>query len=255
MTPARTRNYRQIYESSELLWEKLGMLSAAQRRSFDERFIMSWIYHDFALEGTVLSVAEIKAAIDDEIISTPSLIPAYYHIIAVRDGIQFLLESRGSRLQLSLEWLKKIHQILLPQGKKDQVQYRKDNPIHRMYFHDLSPADKISYRMRKLTDWFRTEECRKAHPIELAVEVHRELIRIFPWPDISGRVARMAMNAILIGEGYWPSIIHAIDRQTYYDVLRLDQDQLLNLVVDGMEEGIRSSSRLYQSIVDASRGG
>ena len=108
-----------------------------------------------------------------------------------------LLESRGSRLQLSLEWLKKIHQILLPTGKKDQVQYRKDNPIHRMYFHDLAPADKISYRMRKLTDWFRTEECRKAHPIELAVEVHRELIRIFPWPDISGRVARMAMNAIL----------------------------------------------------------
>ena len=142
---------------------------------------------------------------------------------------------------------------MLPVGKKDQVQYRKDNPIHRMYFHDLAPADKISYRMRKLTDWFRTEECRKAHPIELAVEVHRELIRIFPWPDISGRVARMAMNAILIGENYWPSIIHAIDRQTYYDVLRLDQDQLLNLVVDGIEEGIQSSSRLYQGIVDDSR--
>nr|WP_276604270.1 Fic family protein [Nannocystis pusilla] len=111
-----------------------------------------------------------------------------------------LLETRGKRLQLSLEWLKKLHQTLLPQGKKDQVQYRKDNPIHRMYFHDLAPADKISYRMRKLTDWFRTEECRKAHPIELAVEVHRELIRIFPWPDISGRVARLAMNAILIAE-------------------------------------------------------
>ena len=253
MTPARTRNYRQIYESSELLWEKLGMLSAAQRRSFVERFIMSWIYHDFALEGTVLSVAEIKAAIDDEIISTPSLIPAYFHIMAVRDAIQFLLDSRGSRLQLSLEWLKKIHQILLPQGKKDQVQYRKDNPIHRMYFHDLSPADKISYRMRKLTDWFRTDECKRAHPIELAVEVHREVIRIFPWPDISGRVARLAMNNILVNEGYWPGTIHAIDRQRYYDVLRLDQDQLLELVLESIELGMSSSNKLYQGIVDASR--
>jgi Fic family protein len=123
-----------------------------------------------------------------------------------------------------------------------------------MYFHDLASADKISYRMRKLTDWFRTEECRKAHPVELATEIHRELIRIFPWPDISGRVARLVMNAILVSEDYWPGLIHAVDRHNYYDVLRLDQDQLLNLVVDAMEEGIRSANRLYQQIVDASRG-
>lgn len=253
MLSTRTKNYRLLFESSELLWEKLGMLSPAQRRLFDERFLMSWIFHDFALEGTMLSVAEIKAAVDDEIISTPSLIPAYLHIKAVRDAIYMLIEGRGKRLQLSLEWLKKIHLTLMPTGKKDQVQYRKDNPIHRLYFHDLAPADKISYRMRKLTDWFRTEECRKAHPIELAVEVHRELIRIFPWPDISGRVARMAMNAILIGENYWPCIIHHNERQTYYDVLRLDQDQLLSLVLESMDEGIRSSSKLYQNIVDSSR--
>jgi len=252
MTP-RTKNYRQIHEASELLWEKLGMLSPAQRRLFDEKVLMSWIYHDFALEGTVLTVAEIKAAIDDEIISSSALIPSYDHIVAVRDGIHDVIAGRGKRVPLSLEWLKHIHQLLLPPGKKDQVQYRKDNPIHRMYFHDLAAADKISYRMRKLTDWFRTDECRKAHPIELAAEVHRELIRIFPWPDISGRVARLAMNAILIAENYWPCIIHHNERQTYYDVLRLDQDQLLTLVLESMDEGIRSSSKLYQNIVDSSR--
>lgn len=230
------------------------MLSPAQRTSFEERFTMSWIYHDFALEGTVLHVSEIKASIDDEIISAPSLIPPYNHIIAMRDGIMHVLESRGKRLMLNLDWLKKLHQILLPADKRDQVQYRKDNPIHRMYFHDLAPADKISYRMRKLTDWFRTDECKRAHPIELAVEVHREVIRIFPWPEISGRVARLAMNNILVNEGYWPATIHAIDRQRYYDVLRLDQDQLLDLVVDSVESGILSSSRLYQAIVDATRG-
>lgn len=251
--PTVSRNYRQLHESSELLWEKLGMLSATQRASFNERFTMSWIYHDFALEGTVLSIAEIKAAIDAEIISAPSLIPAYNHIIAVRDGIDYVVASRGQPLTLNLDWLKKLHHVLLPTTKKDQVQYRKDNPIHRMYFHDLAQADKISYRMRKLTDWFRTEECKRAHPIELAVEVHREVIRVFPWPEISGRVARIAMNHILINEGYWPSTIHAIDRQRYYDVLRLDQDQLLDLVLESVRQGITSSSKLYQGIVDSMR--
>jgi Fic family protein len=249
----KTRDYRQLQEASELLWEKLGMLSAAQRKAFDERFLMSWVYHDFALEGTVLHVAEIKAAIDDEIISAANLIPAYNHIISVRDGIRHVLDSPGKRLTLNLDWLKRIHALLLPIDKKDQVQYRKDNPIHRMYFHELAHADKISYRMRKLTDWFRTEECKRAHPIELGVEVHREIIRIFPWPEISGRVARLAMNNILCNEGYWPGIIHAIDRQRYYDVLRLDQDQLLDLVLESMSQGIRSSNKLYQSIVDTTR--
>lgn len=253
MIPPRSRNYRQLHENSELLWEKLGMLSPKQRTSFDERFLMSWVYHDFALEGTVLHITEIKAATDDEIISAPSLIPAYNHIMAVRDGIRHVLDSRGKRLTLNLDWLKKLHQLLLPADKKDQVQYRKDNPIHRMYFHDLAPADKISYRMRKLTDWFRTDECKRAHPIELAVEVHREVIRIFPWPEISGRVARLAMNHILCNEGYWPATIHAIDRQRYYDVLRLDQDQLLNLVVESVGQGVESSNKLYQDIVDATR--
>lgn len=251
--PPRARNYRQLHEASELLWEKLGMLATGQRGKFDEQLLMSWIFHDFALEGTVLSEAEIKACVDDEIISAASLIPAYNHVVAMCDAIAHILESRGKRLTLNLDWLKRLHGLLLPVDKKDQVQYRKDNPIHRMYFHDLAPADKISYRMRKLTDWFRTEECKRAHPLELAVEVHREVIRVFPWPEISGRVARLAMNNILVNEGYWPAIIHSVDRQRYYDVLRLDQDQLLDLTVASIDEGMRASNRLYQSIVDATR--
>ena len=229
------------------------MLSPQQRATFDERFIMSWIFHDFALEGTVLSIAEIKASIDPEIISRPSLIAAYNHIAALQDGINYIMDSRGKRLTLNLDWLKKLHHMLLPADKKDQIQYRKDNPIHRMYFHDLAPADKISYRMRKLTDWFRTEECKRAHPIELACEVHREVIRILPWPEISGRVARLAMNHILINESYWPAIIHHVDRQRYYETLQRDQDELLELAVDAIRQGMLASNRLYQGIVDQSR--
>jgi Fic family protein len=249
----RPRNYRQLQDDSELLFEKIGMLSPTQRELFDEKLLMSWIYHDFALEGTVLQVAEIKAAIDDEIISTPSLIPAYHHIISLREGIRYLQESRTKRVTLNLDWLKKLHHMLLPGDKKDQIQYRKDNPIHRLYFHDLAAADKISYRMRKLTDWFRTDECNKTPKIELACEIHRETIRIFPWPDISGRVARLAMNHVLINNNIWPALIHHVDRQRYYEALRQDQDELLELVIEAIAEGIDAANRLYQGIVDASR--
>lgn len=251
--PSPTRNFRQLHEASELLNEKLTMLSQEQRRKYDEKFMMSWIFHDFALEGTVLNVAEIKASIDPAIISTPTLIPQYYHAAAMRDAINHLLASRGKPLTLNLDWLKKLHQLLLPMDRKDQVQYRKDSLIHRPYFHELAAPDKISYRMRKLTDWFRTDECKRAHPIELACEIHREIIRILPWPDISGRVARLAMNHILIAENYWPALIHHADRQRYYDTLQREQDELLVLCVESISAGTGASNRLYQAIVDDSQ--
>jgi Fic family protein len=250
---SRTRNFRQLSESSELLFERLSLLNPSQRELFDERFMMSWIFHDFAVEGSVISVAEIKSAIDDEIISSPMLIPKYSELIAMRDGIRFVLENAHEPVPLSLEWLKKLHYILLPADKKDQVQYRKDALIHRPYFHELAAPDKISYRMRKLTDWFRTDECRRAHPLELACEVHREIIRILPWQDLSGRVARLAMNHILIAEKYWPAIVHHVERQRYYDTLQREQDELLELCVESIAHGVTSSTRLCQGIQDGAR--
>jgi len=250
---SRTRNYRQLQDASELLWEKLSMLSTAQRAVFDERVMMSWIFHDFAIEGTVLQLAEIKAAIDDDIISSPALIPAYNHIIGLRDGINSLAATRGTEQSYNLDWLKRLHYLLLPTDKKDQTQYRKDNPIHRLYFHDLAAADKISYRMRKLTDWLRADDTRRLHPIELAAGIHREVIRIFPWIEISGRVARLAMNHVLVAEGLWPALIHHVDRQRYYDALRNDQDDLLELILAAVQQGLGASNRLYQQILDTTR--
>jgi Fic family protein len=246
--------YQDLHDASELLWEKLQMLSPSQQQLFQERLMMSWIFHDFALEGSVLTIAEIKAAIDDEIISAPSLIPSYHHIIALRDGIRRIVEARGKKqFPLNLDWLKKLHQILLPTDRKDQTQYRKDNPIHRLYFHDLAQADKISYQMRKLTDWFRTDECKYASPIEIGCKVHRDVIRIFPWPDISGRVARLAMNHVLINHGFWPALIHHVDRQHYYEALKSDQNEIETLVAGGVEGGLKAANKLYQGIVDSTR--
>ena len=79
-----------------------------------------------------------------------------------------------------------------------------------------------------------------------------EIIRILPWPDISGRVARLAMNHILIAENYWPAITHHADRQRYYDTLQREQDELMVLSVESIASGTEASNRLYQAIVDDS---
>src|SRR4051794_6416551 len=59
---------------------------------FDEKLDISWIYHDNALEGVVLSYHELKAAIDKKIISDVSLIPMYEEIKSHKAAIEALRE-------------------------------------------------------------------------------------------------------------------------------------------------------------------
>src|SRR6266436_5846771 len=57
---------------------------------FEDKLDISWIYHDNALEGVVLSYSELKAAIDKKIISDVTLIPAYEEIKNHKSSIELV---------------------------------------------------------------------------------------------------------------------------------------------------------------------
>ena len=60
----------------------------------------------------------------------------------------------------------------------------------------------------------------KHHPIELAAFAHKNIATIHPFGDGNGRVARLAMNTILIQHGYLPAIIPPILRNDYIAALK-----------------------------------
>ena len=82
--------------------------------------------------------------------------------------------------------------------------------------------------MEELLVWFRKEkEKAKVNPILLASLFHYRFIRIHPFDDGNGRIARILMNFILMQFGYPPVIIKTEDKENYYAVLRLaDADEL-----------------------------
>src|SRR5579864_5387716 len=59
---------------------------------FQAKLDLSWIYHDHALEGVVLSYSELKAAIDSRIISDVTLIPMYEEIKHYKAAIEWVRE-------------------------------------------------------------------------------------------------------------------------------------------------------------------
>lgn len=224
-------------------------------KEFNARLDFSWIYHDNALEGVVLSYHELNAAIDDDIISDSTLIPAYGDIVNHKNAIEFV-RATGSKKKpsIGLDYIKKLYQVISRETTKRSSkappkplgQYRKDNPLHRQYFHEIAPPEKISYQMRKLVQWITSDEAKKMHPVKRASFVHHRLISIYPWPKHSGKVARLLMNAMLLKDGFLPAVIHAIDRQRYYEVLRQPATSLTELVTESLVGTVEAAERFFE---------
>jgi Fic family protein len=215
---------------------------------FQERIDMSWIYYDTALEGTVLSRHELKSAIDKDVVSDVSLIPTYDEIRAHKAAIDFVRETAGAKKKVPITWdlLKQIHALVSPDDPEEKDgTFRKETPVHRLYFHDIAPPDKIAVEVKKLNDWLAEPETRKLSALRLASKLHFKLMQIFPFTRHTGKFARLSMNLVLLRAGYPPAIIHDTERQRYYESLRGPSLALHNLMLDALENSISSAIKYF----------
>ncbi len=219
-------------------------------RGFNERLDMSWIYHDSVLEGVVYTMEELRSAILDDVVSDAALIPVYDEIRNHKAAIDIIREmATRKRLNVTLEVIKKLYTQLAPEELegKGPPKYRKDIPLHRLYFHDICPPDKISYRMRQLFDWINSPETKRStHPVRLSAKAHFQMLHIYPFPRHSGKVARLLMNLILLRHGFPPVIIHATERQRYYEALKTSDNAVAKLVNEALGASVESGIRYFE---------
>jgi Fic family protein len=237
-----------LEEKLKVLEEHLAAQDESVLAQFQERLDMSWIFHDTALEGTVLSFHELKSAIDRDVVSDVSLIPTYDEIRAHKASIDLAREFAANKKKhpITVELLKRLQSTLSPDDAEARDgTWRKETPVHRLYFHDISAPDKIAGEMKKLDDWLQDPETRKANSLRTASKLHFKLMQIFPFTKHTGKLARLGMNLVLLRAGYPPAIIHSTERQRYYEALKGPSLTLHNLMVDSLENSIESAIKLF----------
>ena len=239
------------------LAERMGAFPQSLRyipTDFTAKLDLSWIYHDHALEGVVLSYSELKAAIDSRIISDVTLIPMYEEIKRQKEAIDWIRDQAAQqraakkRPAITMDLVKKLLDFLSPELAGKQIQYRKENPIHRLYYHDIAQPDKIQAAVKKLVDWIEDDEAQSMHIVKRAAFAHYRLLAIYPWTKNSGRVARLLMNYMLVREGYMPCVVHYTDRQRYYEVMRNENAGILPLVVDSLTNGVDTALKFLDEV-------
>ena len=221
-------------------------------KDYQDRLDVSWIFHDNALEGVVLSYSELKAAIDQRIISDVTLIPMYEevrnHKLAVdfvRDGQQHRQEADADRPRAGAQALRHPDAgggrqgLPVPPGEPAAPPLLSRDRAAREDLLQDAQAGRVAGIGRVPRSFTpsrapprRTSGC--STPI--------------PWTKNSGKVARLLMNFILIRHGYLPAVIHSIERQRYYEVLRYENEGLLNLVIESLENSIETTGKFLDEL-------
>lgn len=221
------------------------------RRELLDKVELSWIYHESALEGVVYSPDELALALRGGTPSDPVMVSSFDEIRQNKATIDMIRTwAAEKRSKIDADVVKDIYASLAPDevdGKKPPA-YRKDIPLHRLYFHEIAAPDKIIPKLKAFGQWINATDTRRTtHALRLAAKAHFHLLHIYPYPKHSGKVARLVMNLLLLSAGYPPAVIHSTERQRYYDALKTNENALAQIVKEALTASIESSIRFLES--------
>lgn len=248
-----------LEERAKSIESRIQRQATEFRERFDEEFDMSWIYHDTALEGVVYTFEELTTAFrsDEVTVVDSSVMPIYDAIRRHKAAIQFVRDEAATKSPLTVDTLRAIYLVLHPEeGDIKTLKYRRDVPQHRLYFHEYAAPDKIAYKVRNVVDWVNDpENVKNVGVLRVAAKAHYDLGRTYPFSQDSGKVARLFMNLILMRSGFPPAIIHATERQRYYEALKATNPaNLVQMLRDSVDNAVSSIEKLLDEHETNKRG-
>lgn len=208
-----------------------------------QTFRLWWNYHSNALEGNQLTMGETRMLLMHGLTAKGKPIKDHLDIRGHNDVLLLLEDVLKDSRPLTETFIREIHEMLLvepyevdaitPDGKPTKKMIipgrYKTSPnnvrtVTGEIFHFSSPEDTPA-EMQALLDWFReASEEKVLHPLIIAATFHYKFIRIHPFDDGNGRMARILMNLILMQYGYPPAIIKKEQRENEYLVALREAD-------------------------------
>ncbi len=193
------------------LWEK----------QFKEDAVVRAVYHGTHLEGNQLQKDEAKDVLmGKDVVARPRDIQ---EIINYRKVNELIDEEVRKKIENITEpFIKKVHRIIVTKVLDEAMsgEYRtkqvvvKNSQTGEVTFTPPSAID-VPFLMREFTYWLNRDSTTELHPVLKAGIAHHELVRIHPFVDGNGRVARVLATLIMLLGGY--DIRRFFSLEEYYD--------------------------------------
>lgn len=213
---------------------------------FLQKYELSLFHHENALEGTMYSVHELSAALSGITVAEASTMKGYREIQNDRSALEWIrTESQSKKLKVTLATAQALYQVL-GRGFDDEgetAELRAEVPLHRTYFHEIAPPAKIPALLEKLWALCDSADFRALHPIHQSSRFQFEFMRVFPFTDRSGKIARLIGNLHLMHAGHLPCVVHSIDRQRYFEAFRFGEPHLRDLLRDSVDNALANAEK------------
>lgn len=212
-------NISHIEAAEELI--KHSPLLPLWEKEFKQDAIVRSVYHGTHIEGNPLHKEDAKDILLGKEIAARAR--DIQEIINYRKVVEFIDEEAKRKIEKITEQLiQKIHRIIVAKILSDESagQYRqkqvviKDSRTGQVTFRPAA-AIEVPYLMREFVYWLNRDSTSELHPVLKAGIAHHEFVRIHPFLDGNGRVARVLATLILFLGGY--DIRRFFSLEEYYD--------------------------------------
>ena len=208
-------------------------------------------YHSNAVEGNSLTLGETRSLILHGITAHGKPMRDHLdiegHDAAVKAIDRAVKETGG----LTEVFIRNLHRVLLKEPYETEAMTPDGRLTRRpiilgeykitpnnvrtstgeMYY--FTPPEQVKPAMTDLLDWYRDQEAAGEHPVIIAATFHYRFVRIHPFDDGNGRLARLLMNLILIKHGYTVAIVQTDDRERYlHELEQADKIEDLSQFID-----------------------
>jgi Fic family protein len=216
--------------------ENLPQISDDNKKRLERKFRLEFNYNSNHMEGNTLTYSETELLLYFEDTKGSHTMREFDEMRAHDVAFNFIKELATSDRPLTEQIIKQLNEIILvkpfwkdaitPNGQPtrrlikvgDYKEYPNSVRLQNgEIFEYASPSD-TPILMGDLVSWFRKEE-KEIHPCILATMLHYKFVRIHPFDDGNGRVARLLMNYVLIKSGYPPIVVKSSDKTNYLRAL------------------------------------
>ncbi len=220
-------------------WLALQPLDEQTRFRISQRFTIDFNYNSNHIEGNTLTYGQTELLLLFGKVIGEAEMKDYEEMKASNVGLKMMeVEALLQDKPLTQNFIRQLHQTLLredytvyrqmPNGEytsytvhAGQYKTRPNSVITRTgeRFEYASPEETPAL-MTDLVDWYnQAEQEGVMTPVELAALFHYRYIRIHPFEDGNGRIARLLVNYILSRHNYPMIVVRSRKKQEYINAL------------------------------------
>lgn len=195
-----------IIEASREVIDHAPLLPYYEKKFRDDALVRT-VHYGTHIEGNELNLSQAERVLAGENVVARDR--DIWEVINYRKVTNYISEVQNSNYEITEEVVKKIHKITVHRIMPEQEsgEYRKKQVILKnsktgevSFKPPLSVA--VSYQVGDLLSFINSNSNKDIHPVLKSGIVHYELVRIHPFLDGNGRVARALSTLILFLEGY-----------------------------------------------------